>query len=145
MDLVAEILAANDLSDGLDCIVRSFGADTGTLHLLEQDGLLHLKALSGRFPPTVLAVIREIPVGKGMAGLAVERARPVDACNIQTDASGDVRPGAKATGMEGAIVVPVFHGGRVIGALGIANRGERLFSDDEKNALLAAGRALAAR
>jgi GAF domain-containing protein len=80
-----------------------------------------------------------------MAGLAVERGEPVDACNIQTDTSGDVRPGAKATGMEGAIVVPVFDGARVIGALGIANRGERTFSDEEKVTLIAAGRALAAR
>jgi L-methionine (R)-S-oxide reductase len=47
--------------------------------------------------------------------------------------------------MEGAIVVPVFEGTRVIGALGIANRGERLFSEEEKAALIAAGRAIAAR
>jgi L-methionine (R)-S-oxide reductase len=145
MNVIAEIEAAEGLSEALGCVVRSFGADTGTLHLLEEDGLLHLKALSGNFPPSVLAVIREIPVGKGMAGLAVERAQPVDACNIQTDTSGDVRPGARATGMEGAIVVPVFDGARVIGALGIANRGERLFSEEEKNALITAGRALAAR
>lgn len=145
MDVVAQITAAKELSEALGCVVRSFGADTGTLHLLEADGLLHLKAHSGQFPPPVMAVIQRIPVGKGMAGLAVERAQPVDACNIQTDASGDVRPGAKATGMEGAIVVPVFDGDRVIGALGIANRSERTFSDEEKAALIAAGRALAAR
>jgi L-methionine (R)-S-oxide reductase len=145
MDIVAKIRAAKELADALGCIVRGFGADTGTLHMLEDDGLLHLKALSGDFPPPLLAVIREIPVGKGMAGLAVARAQPVDACNIQTDASGDVRPGAKATGMEGAIVVPVFNGGRVIGALGIANRGERSFTEQEKSALIDAGRALAAK
>jgi L-methionine (R)-S-oxide reductase len=145
MDLVAQIRAASEPSEALACIVRDFGADTGTLHLIEADGLLHLKAHSGQFPPPVLAIIQQIPVGKGMAGLAVERAEPVDACNIQTDTSGDVRPGAKATGMEGAIVVPVFDGARVIGALGIANRGERTFDDAEKAALIAAGRALAAR
>jgi L-methionine (R)-S-oxide reductase len=145
MDVLAEIRGAKDVSDALGCIVRAFGADTGTLHLLERDGLLHLKAVSGQFPPPVLAVIREIPVGKGMAGLAASRAEPVDACNIQTDGSGDVRPGAKATGMEGAIVVPIFEGTCVIGTLGIANRRERLFSDQEKAALIAAGQALAAR
>jgi L-methionine (R)-S-oxide reductase len=145
MNVISEIQAAKKLSDALDCIVRAFGADTGTLHLLEGDGHLYLKALSGQFPPPVLAVIQKIPVGKGMAGLAVERAQPVDACNIQTDASGDVRPGARATGMEGAIVVPVFNGARVVGALGIANRGERTFNDEEKATLIAAGRALAAR
>ena len=39
----------------LGCVVRHFAADTGTLHLLEEDGMLHLKALSGQFPPPVLA------------------------------------------------------------------------------------------
>jgi L-methionine (R)-S-oxide reductase len=145
MDMVAQIRAAKEPAEALNCIVRGFGADTGTLHLLESDGLLHLKAFSGEFPPPVLAVIRQIPVGKGMAGLSVERAEPVDACNIQTDTSGDVRPGAKATAMAGAIVVPVFDGARVVGALGIANRGERLFSEAEKAALIDAGRAIAAR
>jgi L-methionine (R)-S-oxide reductase len=145
VDIVAEIRAAKDLSEALSCVVRHFAADTGTLHLLENDGMLHLKALSGQFPPSVLAVIQKIPVGKGMAGLAVARGEPVDACNIQTDSSGDVRPGAKATGMEGAIVVPAFDGTRVVGALGIANRGERLFSDAEKTTLVEAAHALAVR
>jgi L-methionine (R)-S-oxide reductase len=145
MDIVAEVRAAKNLSEALGCVVRHFAADTGTLHLLEDDGMLHLKASSGQFPPPVLAVIQRIPVGKGMAGLAVARGEPVDACNIQTDASGDVRPGAKATGMEGAIVVPVFDGARVLGALGVANRGERVFNDEEKAALIEAARALASR
>jgi L-methionine (R)-S-oxide reductase len=145
VDIVAEIRAAKGLSEALSCVVRHFAADTGTLHLLDNDGMLHLKASSGQFPPPVLAVIQKIPVGKGMAGLAVARGEPVDACNIQTDTSGDVRPGAKATGMEGAIVVPAFDGTRIVGALGIANRGERLFSDAEKATLIEAARALAAR
>jgi L-methionine (R)-S-oxide reductase len=143
--MTTAVQATTTIDDVLSRIVREFGADTGTLHMLESDGLLHLKGTSGHFPPPVLEVIRAIPVGKGMAGLAVERGQPVDACNIQTDTSGDVRPGAKATGMEGAIVVPVFDGERVIGALGIANRGERTFSDEEKGALIAAGRALVRR
>ena len=62
-----------NLSEALRHLVDSFGAETGTLHLLEEDGLLHLKALAGEFPPSVLAVMHKIPVGKGMAGLAVER------------------------------------------------------------------------
>jgi L-methionine (R)-S-oxide reductase len=145
VDIAAKVREAKELSEALGCVVRGFGADTGTLHILEDDGMLHLKASNGDFPPPVLAVIQKIPVGKGMAGLAVERAQPVDACNIQTDTSGNVRPGAKATGMEGAIVVPVFDGTRVVGALGIANRSERIFSEEEKSALIAAGRAFATR
>lgn len=143
--MAAKTETTNTVTDALHRIVREFGADTGTLHLIGDDGLLHLREVCGHFPPPVLDVIRTIPIGKGMAGLAVERGEPVDACNIQTDTSGDVRPGAKATGMEGAIVVPVFAGERVVGALGIANRGERTFSDEEKGALIAAGRSLANR
>src|SRR5262249_19476169 len=100
--------------------------------------------LIGQFPRAVLAVIQKIPVGKGMAGLAVARGEPVDACNIQIDTSGDVRPGAKVTGMEGAAVVPMFDGTRVVGALGVANRHERLFNG-EKAALMEAARALVDR
>ena len=76
--------------------------------------------------------------------LAVERAEPVTACNIQTDTTGDVRPGAKATGMQGAIVVPVLAGERAVGALGIANRHERTFSVEETALLTEIGRRIAA-
>ena len=91
----------------------------------------------------VLDTIKDVPVGKGMAGLAVERRQPVNACNIQTDASGDVRPGARATGLQGSIVVPILRGDDAIGALGVANRGERTFTDAETERLLDVGRVLA--
>lgn len=132
-----------DYAGALSDIVARFAADSGTIHLLGDDGLLHLAAASGGLPPQVLQTIATIPVGKGMAGLAVERRQPVDACNIQTDDSGDVRPGARATGLAGAIVVPIFRGEAVVGALGIANRAERRFEQAEIEALLEAGRRLA--
>ena len=134
-----------DLDEQLAQIVRSFRADSGTVHILRGDGLLHLAAATQGIPEPVLATIARIPVGKGMAGLAVERGCPVDACNIQTDTSGDVRPGAKATGLAGAIVVPIFRGDATIGALGIGNRGERTFTAAEAQELIAAGRRLAVR
>ena len=89
-------------------------------------------------------MVATIPVGKGMAGLAVERAEPVTACNIQTDDSGDVRPGARATGLQGAIVVPILAGDRAIGALGVAVQRERDFTDAETTLLLDIGRTIAA-
>lgn len=125
-------------------IVRRLKADSGTIHFLGADGMLHLAAATPGFPELVLKTIRTIPVGKGMAGLAVERGKPVDACNIQTDQSGDVRPGALATGLAGAIVVPIFCGDEVIGALGVANRAARNFNEAEIAELLEAGRILAA-
>jgi L-methionine (R)-S-oxide reductase len=134
---------ATSHGDALATIVRHFGADSGTIHFVGDDGMLHLAAATPGFPEAVLKTINVIPVGKGMAGLAVERRQPVDACNIQTDASGDVRPGARSTGLAGAIVVPIFRGEDVIGSLGVANRAPRSFREAEIGELLDAGRALA--
>jgi signal transduction protein with GAF and PtsI domain len=145
MDLDHELADAKNDDDALGCIVRHMKADSGTIHLFGSDGMLHLAAATPGMPEPVLKTIAVIPPGKGMAGLAVERAEPVDACNIQTDTSGDVRPGALATGLAGAIVVPIFRDRTVIGALGVANRAERTFTEDEIEALTEAGRALAAK
>jgi signal transduction protein with GAF and PtsI domain len=136
--------SAHGCSLALQRIVSDFAADSGTIHFLGDDGMLHLAAASPGMPETVVAIIRTIPVGKGMAGLAVERAEPVNACNIQTDNSGDVRPGAKATGLAGSIVVPIFDGTEVVGALGVANRSERTFAESEIAQLMREGRQLAA-
>ena len=144
MTIETEQSAAQHASSALARIVRDYAADSGTIHFLGNDGLLHLAAASQGMPDHVLAIIKTIPVGKGMAGLAVERAKPVDACNIQTDTSGDVRPGAKATGLAGSIVVPIFDGDTVIGALGVANRSERTFSENEIAGIVDEGRKLAA-
>ena len=82
-------------------------------------------------------------LGKGIAGEAAATGKPVTLCNLQTDASGVARPGAKATGLGGSLCVPAFDGDRVVGTLGIGWMGERAISDDETATLLAAGRALA--
>lgn len=146
MTEIPELVAgAADLADALNATVAHFGADSGTIHLIADDGALHLRAATAGIPQFVLDTVRIVPIGKGMAGLAAERAQPVTACNIQTDTSGDVRPGAKLTGLEGAIVVPMIVDGEVRGSLGIANRRERVFTDDEQRLLLAIGTHLAAR
>lgn len=146
MELGHCILSSTSNDEALAHIIAHFGADSGTVHFIGADGHLHLAAVSAGIPASVRETIETIPVGKGMAGLAVERRAPVDACNIQTDSSGDVRPGARSTGLAGAIVVPIFRGAEVVvGALGIANRSQRRFSTDEIAALIDAGRALDAR
>lgn len=124
--------------------IAELQAESGSLHLLGDDGVMHLTVAQG-LPEPVLAMVRIVPIGKGMAGLAAERKQPVTACNIQTDATGNVRPGARATGMEGAIVVPVLRGDQALGALGVANRSERTFTEEETALLLAVGRAVGER
>lgn len=143
LDDIQSALASKDgLQQALEHTIRALNAETGTIHLLEEDGVLHLKASHG-IPDFVLNIVKLVPVGKGMAGLAVQRAEPISICNLQTDTSGDARPGAKQTGMEGAIVVPMIRAGKAVGALGVANRGERTFTEQEIETLLSVGRTLA--
>lgn len=148
-DFLAEVDAALEGPDALATVLRMtrerLAAESGTIHLLAPDGLLHLAAHAAGLPPPVLATIRTIPVGKGMAGLAVERREPVTACNLQTDRTGDVRPGARQTGLRGAIVVPILRGEEAVGALGVANQEERTFRAEETRLLLEVGRRIARR
>jgi signal transduction protein with GAF and PtsI domain len=132
-----------DFEQSLRAIVAHFKAQIGTIHTLGTDGMLHMRAHTPGIPEPVLAATQVIPIGKGIAGLAVERKAPVNLCNLQKDQSGDVRPGARATGAMGSVCVPMMIGDRAVGALGIAMTGERDFTDDEVAALLDAGTLLA--
>ncbi|HVP47066.1 MAG TPA: GAF domain-containing protein [Bryobacteraceae bacterium] len=146
MNLLEQIkpaLNAGNLQDVLHRTMEHFRADTGTIHLLASDGVLHLQAASAGIPEPVLQAVQLVPIGKGMAGLAVQRKEPVSVCNLQTDNSGNARPGARATGMEGALVVPILSGDRAVGALGIANRAPRTFTQEETALLIDVGRAIA--
>lgn len=135
-----------NLNAKLAGIVAGCGADSGTIHLMHDDGVLHLEAATPNIPAFVLDKVQLVPVGKGMAGLAVERNEPVTACNIQTDNSGDVRSGAKATGLQGAIALPIRDSrGQAVGCLGVANFAERTFGDEEIEALLRLGAEIAGR
>jgi L-methionine (R)-S-oxide reductase len=120
--------------------LERFGVETGTLHVLGADGLLHLRAFAGSIPPPVMEAIRAIPVGKGIAGQAVALARPVSICNIQTDSGSVVRPGARQTGVQASLCVPLMVGEKPVGALGIGTAQERDFTAEETSLLLEAAR-----
>lgn len=132
------------LDEALRAIIARFAAETGTIHVLRGE-TLELAALHGDYPPPVRAVIERIPVGKGMAGVCAARREPVTVCNLQVDANDAVRPGAKLTGMEGAIVVPMLAAdGSLRGTLGIANRSSRTWTAEETAELQAEANAVVA-
>jgi len=89
----------------LETFVRTQGGVAGTVHRREGDNLL--LAASHNIPPPVVQVVAIVPKGKGMAGLAFERRQPVQTCNLQTDKTGDVKPGARAVNAQAAIALPV--------------------------------------
>ena len=129
------------LETWLRAFVQAHGGIAGTVHV-RGDDMLFLRA-AVNIPPPVVRVTESIPKGKGMAGLAWERQRAVAVCNLKTDASGDVRPGAKAVDAQAALAIPVRDGaGEVRAVVGIAFRGERDFSDTELESFEAAALAL---
>jgi L-methionine (R)-S-oxide reductase len=137
--------AAEGASQALDLILEATGTMSGTIHRLSADGTTLRLLAARRIPPPVLEQVQEIPLGKGMAGVAAERRQPVTTCNLQRDdAGGVIRPGARATGAGGAVAVPILHDEAVLGVLGVATGDERDFTAEEIAALLALGRELAA-
>lgn len=130
---------SNILSETLNV----FDCPTGTLHRLDTESqILKLVAQRG-LPDMILPIVSNIPVGKGMAGICAERREPVQTCNLQTDNSGVIRPGAKETKMEGAMTVPILRNGTLLGTLGIAKPIPYDFSSDETAALTAISDAIA--
>lgn len=119
----------------LDRAIAEFSCQAGTVHLMA-DGVLVL-AGARNIPDFVLGLVSVVPVGKGIAGLAAERREPVSLCNLQTDNSGQARPNAKATGMEGSVAVPAIDGlGVLRGVLGVAKAEAYDWSDLEKSRLM---------
>ena len=128
----------------VDEVLQHFVCTAGTIYLFERDaGVLKLAAQRG-MPEVVAAKIETIPVGKGMAGIAAERREPVQVCNLLTDTSGVVRPGARETKMEGSVAVPMIDAeGALKGTLGIAKPVPYDFSADECDLLMQIGRLIA--
>src|SRR5262245_39058863 len=94
------VLRASGRDEGvalaLDAIVEVTGTTGGTVHVLAPGAPALQLVASRQIPDIVLDKVRVIPVGKGMAGVAVEQRRPVTTCNLQTDdAGGVIRQGAR--------------------------------------------------
>jgi L-methionine (R)-S-oxide reductase len=108
----------------LESLLRDVGGVAGTVH--EQRGEdLYLTA-AHNIPPPVIAIVAHVPHGKGMAGVAQITKQPVQTCNLQTDDSGTIKPGAKAVNAQAAIAVPVLDdAGDVRAVVGVAWADER--------------------
>ena len=130
------------LEEALREVLKHFRSETGTIHRLDAEKqLLHMVAQVG-LPPQMLEVVKTIPVGKGIAGLVVARSAPVTICNLQTDTGGMAKPGARQTGVGGALCVPARDGDDIIGTLGIGTRRQYEYTAAETRALEEMGRVL---
>ena len=103
----------------LQALIAREGAAAGSVHRRVGDQL-EATAFVG-IPPPVRAVTATIPCGKGMAGLAWQRRAPVSTCNLATDPTDDIRPGARTVAAQAAVALPVFDAaGEVRAVVGLA-------------------------
>ncbi|MEM6989607.1 MAG: GAF domain-containing protein [Myxococcota bacterium] len=130
-------MTGQDVQSWLEGFIAAHGGVAGTVHTLSpEDPDLLLIGASVNIPPKVVEITGRIPRGKGMAGLAFERDAPVQTCNLQTDGSGDVRPGAKAVQAQAAVALPVRGAdGKVAAVVGIAFGDERELTDAQLSEL----------
>jgi GAF domain-containing protein len=119
----------------LHLVLTKFHSETGTIHRLDRENqLLYLAAHAG-LPPQILEVVKTIPVGKGIAGQVIAQNKPVTICNLQTDNSGVAKPGAKQTGVGGALCVPLRDGDKTVGTFGIGTVRPHEYTPDETREL----------
>jgi hypothetical protein len=126
----------------LQQFIRDNGGIAGTVHRRSGPDELALAA-AVNIPEPVKNIVRRVPRGKGMAGLALDRNAPISTCNIKTDSTGNVRPGAKAVDAQAAVAMPVpGPDGQVRAVVGIAFMQEKELSDAELAALTEAAKSL---
>ena len=137
-------MTQTDLEKILRDTLAQFNSETGTIHRLhEPTQWLRLVAQIG-LPPQVVDMVKVIPVGKGIAGQVIATGQPVTMCNLQTDTSGVAKPGAKQTGVGGALCVPIRDGDKIVGTLGIGTSREYEYTPEETRDLEEIGRSLGA-
>jgi GAF domain-containing protein len=124
----------------LHVVLAKFNSETGTIHLLDDEKQTLYLASQVGLPPQILEVVKTIPVGKGIAGQVIAQNKPVSICNLQTDSSGVAKPGAKQTGVGGALCVPLRDGDKTVGTIGIGTIRQHEYTPDETHELEEIGR-----
>jgi L-methionine (R)-S-oxide reductase len=119
----------------LELFIAEHDGIAGTVHVQRGEDL-YLTA-AHNIPPPVVAIVARVPHGKGMAGMAQVKKTPVQTCNLQTDETGNIKPGAKAVDAQSAVALPVFDdAGTVRAVVGIAWSKEGEIVPDEEQAMM---------
>ena len=119
----------------LESLIAQLDGVAGTVHVQRGDDL-YLTA-AHNIPPQVVAIVAHVPHGKGMAGVAQVKKQAVQTCNLQTDETGNIKPGAKAVDAQAAIALPVLdETGAVRAVVGIAWTREGEIGTDETESMM---------
>jgi L-methionine (R)-S-oxide reductase len=122
------------MNEWLRALLGRHQAVAGTVHVVRGDALVIAGAIN--IPPKVQEVTAQIPIGKGMAGLAWQHDKPIQTCNLKEDVSGAVKPGARAVDAKAAVALPIHDAaGTVRAVVGLAWMHENELSKDTLDAI----------
>jgi GAF domain-containing protein/CheY-like chemotaxis protein len=136
--LAQRLTESLDVSDVVERTVESvvplFGAQSSVLRLLQADGSLVALGVGGR-ARTAIEPGHILPAGTGVLGRAVAEGRVVWSADVPSDdtvvVSDDLRSVMRTSADGAVLAVPLRAKGLVVGALGIADRPGRIFSEQE--------------
>jgi GAF domain-containing protein/CheY-like chemotaxis protein len=136
--LAQRLTESLDVSDVVERTVESvvglFGAQSSVLRLLQSDGSLVALGVWGR-AREAMEPGHILPAGTGVLGRAVTEGRVVWSADVPTDdtviVSHDLRSLMRASADGAVLAAPLRAKGLVVGALGIADRPGRIFSEQE--------------
>lgn len=119
----------------LESFIAQHDGIAGTVHVQRGEDLYLTAAYN--IPPKVIEIVAHVPHGKGMAGVAQVKKEPVQTCNLQTDETGNIKPGAKAVDAQAAVALPVLNEqGAVRAVVGIAWSKEGEIGPAEEQSLM---------
>ncbi len=123
--------------DRLDHIVREIArnmvAEVCSLYVLRADGVLELYATEGLNPGAVHTA--QLRLGQGLVGTIASSARALNLADAQRHPAFTYLPETGEEIYNSFLGVPVLRAGRTLGVLVVQNRTQRIYREDELEAL----------
>ncbi|UXN03571.1 MULTISPECIES: phosphoenolpyruvate--protein phosphotransferase [unclassified Bartonella] len=121
----------------LDLIVREIAhnmvTDVCSFYVLRSDAVLELYATQGLNPEAVHLV--QLRLGQGLVGTIAANATPLNLSNAQVHPAFAYLPETGEEIYSSFLGVPILRAGRTLGVLVVQNREQRIYNDDEVEAL----------
>ena len=120
--LINQSLDLNEvLTNALNKILDLTGFEMGGIYLLQEDGkTLAFKYCQG-YSPAFVDQMREIPLGEGVSGRAIQTGRPV-LFRTEDDPASRLLPFLKQEGIEYTMSIPLLVKEKVVGAINLSTR-----------------------
>jgi phosphotransferase system enzyme I (PtsP) len=133
-EIMAEQTSAQMRLDKLVTVIASnMVAEVCSIYLRRAGKILELFATEGLNPGAVHAT--RLKEGEGLVGLVCETAEAVNLSDAPSDPHFSYRPETGEDPYKAFLGVPIVRGGQVFGVLTVQNRAERVYAEEEVEAL----------